>query len=103
MPLSQSDIRRVGDYVRGELPRWLASVAPWVTGSGLLERAIRVEEELRSQRELMAAHFVSVDKRFEAVDRRFEDMNKRIGGMQWLIGVGMVMLGTMVSLYQFLA
>ena len=38
----------------------------------------------------------------DAVDRRFDDVNKRLGGMQWLIGVGIVTLGTPMSLYQFL-
>lgn len=116
MSLSQSDIQRVGEYVRGELPGWLAALAPWATSGGFFERTVRLEEELKAQRELMAAHFEAVDKRFEAVDKRFEavdrrfedmnrrfdDVNKRLGGMQWLIGVGIVTLGTRMSLYQFL-
>ena len=58
----------------------------------------------------MGAQFQAIDKRFEAVDRRFEDMNrrfddvnKRLGAMQWLIGVGIVTLGALMSLYQFLS
>jgi len=47
----------------------------------LRERTIRVEEELKHQRELMLEGFKQMEKRFEQVDKRFEqiqlDMNKR--------------------------
>jgi len=47
----------------------------------LRERTIRVEEELKHQRELMTEGFKQMEKRFEQVDKRFEqmhqDMNKR--------------------------
>ena len=60
----------------------------------------------------MDKHFEAVDKRFEdlyrnmetrfeAVDKRFEDMHKRFNGMQWMVGGGVVLLATMMSLYQF--
>jgi len=46
------------------------------------ERIIRVEEELKHQRELMREGFNRMDKRFEQVDKRFEqmqlEMNKRL-------------------------
>ena len=72
----------------------------------------------------MEARFDAVDKRFEAVDKRFEDlhksmdqrfedlhrstdkrfedMHKRFNGMQWMVGGGVVLLATMMSLFQFL-
>ncbi|RKY99119.1 MAG: hypothetical protein DRQ10_06745 [Candidatus Hydrothermota bacterium] len=43
----------------------------------LLERIVRVETELKNQRELIKAFMESVDKRFEAVDKRFDSMDKR--------------------------
>lgn len=43
----------------------------------LRERTIRVEEELKHQRELMLEGFKQVDKRFEQVDKRFEQVDKR--------------------------
>ena len=47
----------------------------------LRERTIRVEEELKHQRELMLEGFKQMEKRFEQVDKRIEqiqlDMNKR--------------------------
>jgi len=49
----------------------------------LLERIIRVEEELKAQREIiaslqreMSARFEAMEKRFEAMEKRFETMNK---------------------------
>ncbi|MDO9047532.1 MAG: hypothetical protein Q7U66_07325, partial [Methylobacter sp.] len=43
----------------------------------LRERTIRVEEELKHQRELMVEGFKQMEKRFEQVDKRFEQMDKR--------------------------
>ena len=43
----------------------------------ILERIIRVEEELKAQRELFLERFIAIDKRFEAVDKRFEAVDKR--------------------------
>ncbi len=43
----------------------------------LRERTIRVEEELKHQRELMMEGFKRMDERFEQVDKRFEQMDKR--------------------------
>jgi hypothetical protein len=52
----------------------------------LRERTIRVEEELKHQRELMLEGFKQMDKRFEQVDKRFEqiqiDMDKRFEQMR---------------------
>ena len=49
--------------------------------------------------------FQAVDKRFEDMhrhtDKRFEDMHKRFNGMQWMVGGGVVLLATMMSLFQF--
>jgi len=41
------------------------------------ERIVRVEEELKHQRELMLEGFSRVDKRFEQIDKRFEQVDKR--------------------------
>ena len=43
----------------------------------LRERIVRVEEELKHQRELMLAGFKQMEKRFEQVDKRFEQVDKR--------------------------
>ncbi len=43
----------------------------------LRERTIRIEEELKHQRELMLEGFKQMEKRFEQVDKRFEQIDKR--------------------------
>jgi flagellar capping protein FliD len=59
----------------------------------LMERVVRVEEELRSLREMSEAKFEASEKRFEslqremnarfeAVDKRFESMDKRFESLQ---------------------
>jgi exonuclease VII large subunit len=79
----------------------------------LIERTVRVEEELRSLREMseirfealqreMNSRFEAVDKRFEALQRemnsrfealqremnaRFVAMDKRFSAIQWMIGI----------------
>ncbi len=41
---------------------------------GVLERIIRVEEELKHQREILEKLLHQIDKRFEQMDKRFEDL-----------------------------
>ncbi len=48
----------------------------------LRERTIRVEEELKHQRELMMEGFKRMDERFEQVDKRFEQVDKRFEAVQ---------------------
>ena len=106
---------------------------------------IRVEEELKSQRELLLTHVQVSERRFDDVNRRFDDVNKRFDDVneqaplrrrvnkrfddeqalrrckrfedvnkrfddnsrrhtatQWAVGVGFVVLTTLITLYQFL-
>ncbi|MBQ31561.1 MAG: hypothetical protein CL923_03275 [Deltaproteobacteria bacterium] len=99
MALAEQDIA----FIKQHLGEWLAEVSlgkpPAVYEIELRERMIRVEEELKHQRELMQQGFVmmdkrfeelqhqmdkrfdGVDKRFEAVDKRFEAMDKRFEAM----------------------
>ena len=52
----------------------------------LMERVIRVEEELKSLREIESARFEAMEKRFEVLQRemtaRFEAMEKRFEALQ---------------------
>ena len=48
----------------------------------LVERVIRVEEELKALREIEAARFDAAEKRFEAMEKRFEAMDKRFEAME---------------------
>ena len=145
MNLGESELQRIGDYVRGHLYTWLNDVAPQVfVGPQLLQRTLRVEEELKTLRQtmetrfaaqqaVMEARFATIDKRFaaqqdmiearfaandkkleaqqaimkagfDAVHKRFETIDKRfdsqhavIKAQQWIVIVGFVILGTLVS------
>ena len=79
MELTRETLETIGGYVREHLALWMRDVTlpPQQTDPVLLERIVRVEEELRSQRELMKQGFEQVDKRFEQVDKRFEQVDKR--------------------------
>jgi DNA anti-recombination protein RmuC len=81
MTLAQQDI----DYIKTHLGEWLTELSlgkpPAVYEIELRERMVRVEEELRHQRELMREGFEAMDKRFEAMreqmDKRFDAVDKR--------------------------
>lgn len=73
MELTPQALNQIGEYVRRNLPGWLREAE----GTTLNERMIRVEEELKTQRELMREGFAQVDKRFELMEKRFEQIDKR--------------------------
>ncbi|WP_341328097.1 hypothetical protein [Methylotuvimicrobium sp. KM2] len=78
MALAQEDI----DHIQWLIKKAI-SEAPEISNANvryeldLRERSIRVEEELKHQRELMIEGFKQVEKRFEQVDKRFEQVDKR--------------------------
>ena len=90
MTLRDEDVGRIGEYVKPWLRELVDGMVPHAepvgVGARLLERMVRVEEELRAQRTLMderfgfmASRFEAVDKRVESVDKRFESMDERLG------------------------
>jgi predicted RNase H-like nuclease (RuvC/YqgF family) len=94
MELEQRHLEQIGEYVKSHFAEWMSASDPARnrTDPLLLERMVRVEEELKAQRDLMQQGFNAVDKRFEdlihymdkrfdAVDRRFESMDKRFESM----------------------
>jgi len=107
MALAQEDI----DFIKAHLGEWLAEQSlgkpPAVYEIELRERMVRVEEELRHQRELMRDGFAQMEKRFERVDKRFESVQQDIRNLQqrmdsfmrWsfgiTIGVGGVIIGVL--------
>jgi hypothetical protein len=64
----------------------------------LLERLIRLEEELKALR-------IEMNLRFEAQrkesDAKFEALDKRLNFLQWLIGIGIAFLGGLITLLNF--
>ena len=130
MPLGSAEIEQIGSYVRANLAEWMADVVgPHVLErTAPMEDALALQRELICTRfevvdkrfeelhRTMETRFEAVDKRFEDMqqstatrfedmqrntDKRFEDMHKRFNGMQWMVGGGIVLLATMMSLFQF--
>jgi hypothetical protein len=75
--LAQEDI----EFIQKNLGIWLAEQSlakpPVVYEIELRERMVRVEEELKHQRELMRQGFEQIEKRFAQIDRRFEQVERR--------------------------
>jgi hypothetical protein len=69
----------------------------------LRERMVRVEEELKHQRELMREGFAQVDKRFERVDSRFDELLRRNDRHSlWLVGFIATSAGLLHAAMRFL-
>lgn len=107
--------------------RYLAGRERVVDLTGTTERLIRLEEELKAQRELMEDRFEAMDKRFEdlvhymdkrfeAVDKRFEDLlhhmdqrfedlihyvDRRFSLLTWLIAGLFGALAVLITVFKF--
>ncbi|MDE0026107.1 MAG: hypothetical protein OXP69_16995 [Spirochaetaceae bacterium] len=110
MTLKDEDVGRIGEYVKPWLREIVEETVPRVqpgglggVGGQLLERLIRVEEELKAQRMLMDERFKFMAQRFETVDKRFEDMNARFTTLTWMIGVGFVVITSLTTVFALLA
>jgi uncharacterized protein (DUF3084 family) len=78
MALAQEDIEQIRLLIKktlSETPETLNANVRYELD--LRERTIRVEEELKHQRELMLEGFKQMEKRFEQVEKRFEQVDKR--------------------------
>jgi len=88
MEFTKEQLEQIGSYIESNFDRFSAKsnavqLRPY--DIQLIERMTRIEEELRSQRELilkqnetMQFGFAQMDKRFEQVDKRFEAMQKQM-------------------------
>jgi len=118
--LAAEDIAYIEDRIKGQLGEWLAEQSlgkpPVVYEIELRERMVRIEEELKHQRELiktileqmdkrfenmqqnMDKRFEAVDKRFESMDRRFEELTRRIDRfMVWSFATTLTVGGLVVA------
>jgi hypothetical protein len=107
MTLREEDIQRVGEYIKPWIRELVDRIVPRPAVAGidaqLLERMVRVEEELKAQRELMDERFEFTRERFEAVDRRFDDVRESFKRTQWFIGIGFVIVTAVITLFGVLA
>lgn len=78
MALAEDDIEQIQFLIRESLSERLLNQNANVRYElDLRERTIRVEEELKHQRELMLEGFKQMEKRFEQMEKRFEQVDKR--------------------------
>ncbi|WPL16101.1 hypothetical protein Thiowin_01046 [Thiorhodovibrio winogradskyi] len=125
MALAQQDLQQIGEYVKDHISEWIAEQSlgkpPVVYEIELRERMVRVEEELKHQRELMREGFDQINKRFEQVDKRldlmkadmdkrFEQVDKRFDEMikrhdkhfMWLVGFMATGVGLVITAIRYL-
>ncbi|MDA3937948.1 MAG: hypothetical protein PF693_01385 [Spirochaetia bacterium] len=119
MALKQEELELIGEYVQSHLTEWLpeqiSAPRTFNIPLELTERMIRVEEELKNQRELMKQGFdqidkrielqqINIDKRFEQVDKKFEQIDRRFSEVNSSIkALGTKMFQFMVWSYGFTA
>jgi septation ring formation regulator EzrA len=78
LAMEKDQLEQIGLYVKKNLPKWMGeSSKAFRSEIDLRERTVRVEEELRSQRDLMKQGFDAMEKRFEQIDKRFDQVDKR--------------------------
>ncbi|WP_089729961.1 hypothetical protein [Candidatus Thiosymbion oneisti] len=96
MNLATEDIR----FIKEHLGEWLAEQSlgkpPAVYEIELRERMVRVEEELKHQRELIKTILEQMDKRFEALTRRIDRF------MIWSFAITLTVGGLVVILLKLL-
>ncbi len=127
--IGESELNRIGEYVQSHLTGWMEQLGlrprpDPVTNTQLLERVVRVEEELKAGREIMITkfdasdarigelirttdnRFAAMDDRFNAqaktMDDRFNDLRQSIGTVKWFIVTSFVVIGSVISLLAFL-
>ena len=86
MALTKEDLQQIEDHIKSNISSWIGDTSltksSYFNEMELLERIVRVEEELKNQRELMLTGFEQSDKRFEEMqknmDKRFEEIQKNM-------------------------
>ena len=116
MEFTKEQLEQIGSYIESNFDRFgakssVVQLRPY--DIQLIERMTRIEEELRSQRELMQLGFNQMDKRFESMqkqsdtrfemmqknmDTRFDDMNKKFNMITWMMTAGFTIIATVITL-----
>jgi uncharacterized radical SAM superfamily Fe-S cluster-containing enzyme len=104
---------QLAEQVSVQLERFVFQNEQRAKEVALMERVVRVEEELKHLREVQTVQFKAIsdrfdalqremDKRFEAMDKRFEAVDKRFSQMQWTMMLGFTMLGVLIGVMGYL-
>ena len=67
----------------------------------LRERIVRVEEELKNQREIILQGFKQSDQRFEQIDKRFEQVDERFESIQTTMNNGFKEINRRMDRFMF--
>ncbi len=106
MSLTSADLKQIEEHIKNNIGSWMGDISltksSYFNEIELIERIVRVEEELKSQRELMLMGFEQTNKRFEQVDKRFEDINSKFRMMFAFMTLGFTILATMMTMFKFL-
>ena len=113
--LTNEDLEQIGNYLAEKYPILKNGTGQFRYSDidiDIRERIVRVEEELKNQRELIHEVLKMMDKRFEEarvftvsrfeqVDKRFEeirtDMDRRFNMMMWFIGIGFTIITAFIA------
>jgi len=99
MPLSKEDLEQIDKHVKSQIEDWLQeltqSMPKYAYEIDMRERIVRVEEELKNQRELMKQGFDYMEKRFEEVNSKFKMMLA-------FMSLGFTILAAMMTLFKFM-
>ncbi len=102
MALAKKDFEEIGKFVQENMANWLSGQSyakpVQVYEIELRERMIRLEEELKQQRELMKMGFEASDKRFELIQA---SMDKGFNRMFAFIGLSFTMITVLIGLLKF--
>jgi hypothetical protein len=95
--MTDQQLQTVGNYVRRNLREWMEQLPTppsWaVPNIQLLKRMVRVETELQGQRELMQQGFATMERRIDMAEV----------GTRRLVGIGCVVIGTLITVFAILA
>jgi len=120
MALAKQDYQEITAYLKEHISEWLPEDRQRdrsiIYELDVRERIVRVEEELKHQRELillgietsnkrfeemrqdMDKRFEQVEKRFEQVDKHFEEMTKRLDVfMRWSVTTTLAVAGILFA------
>lgn len=116
--MKEEELEVIGVYVKNHIADWIKdiNIIPFFSGRrehydlvdrdiSLYERIVRVEEGIKHQGDLLEKMLDQMDKRFGQVDKRFEDlrldMNKRFSQLQWTMGLGFIVIATLMGILNF--
>ncbi len=101
---TKEDLEYIGEYLTENYPQLFRAGRIKFSDVDFeqRERIIRVEEELKHQRELMKQGFDLMEKRFEQIDKRFEQVDKRFKMVISLMSLGFTVMTFMMAAFKFI-